>query len=999
MTSTANFPTPQWILVTRGGPQAFTTYNTSMANSSPLNAGYVTGRYAYTIYDTSGLLDANVAGYPSTAAATSIAGKGLMPWADLTQLNSAIVQANVDTLVSWRNAASSSTYASYVTTAATNNGFTRVANGDTTFLSRQELIKYAQTQNPNLTNALPYLTTFSRELNGPTWGPTTNATASGTYAYAASQYTSGSLNPRIPNPRVQATFTRNNGITAAVGEPLVKYRFPLDKLALLESVGTTYSYTDYTSDTNKIKTQIQQYFGLTLASDCSALTKIQLPSYRHWIYADRNAVGSPGIMTLDQVAQQSREPDFFELLQAGILSGSLGVPGSTTTGGIVYPSKGRNDKYPIVTGYGPQPAASPGGYLDSDDSATLETLRIGANIIDQWDADSFPTTITYAPPGAAAGSYTTAGSFNVQGIEDLPYPYAAYFNIYALNSGTYEYGTTPLPPFNFYLYFALWNPHQTPSSPVSANYPAAFRFYPYYNSAQNFQPQLTCCDSFVAGVKSAGVNGTAESWFYNDGEPSGTINGSLNNHYYVLMSSYATNSAGVTAGMPFSYSPSASANNYREPILAVPPGGVGTIGAVGAPAASVPHPFDTNVCLVLPPLNFPAAGSGSKANQNGSAINFPTTTSGPTLTAQWFVQNDIRMVMPVQYQDAAGGWHTYSTFIGMDDQYGAYANGTYYEPYSLGSTLANTSPVLSNLVYYKSDPRTYRFGLGQGSASPDVNLPAANTSGNVAGSTMPPLTSAPFLSTLPYRFDLLADNDGATPSANSYADTDGIQRWGDARNSYQPTTPTSPLFAGAAANRPVILNRPFQSVGELGYVYRDMPWKTLDLFSPSSADSALLDLFTLNDAPILAGRVNPNTPYPQVFAALISGATQSTVNNTTVSSANALSVGQAIQSTTTVSPFVTRADLVNGFMTNSAITTMSPIKTEEEAAVRSIAESSNTRTWNFMIDVIAQSGQYPASATGMDNFVVEGERRYWLHVAIDRYTGQVVDRQLEVVNE
>jgi len=67
--------------------------------------------------------------------------------------------------------------------------------------------------------------------------------------------------------------------------------------------------------------------------------------------------------------------------------------------------------------------------------------------------------------------------------------------------------------------------------------------------------------------------------------------------------------------------------------------------------------------------------------------------------------------------------------------------------------------------------------------------------------------------------------------------------------------------------------------------------------------------------------------------------------------------------------------------------------------VRSLAESSNTRTWNFMIDIVAQSGRYPATATTLDNFVVEGERRYWLHVAIDRYTGQVVDKQLEVVNE
>jgi len=196
----------------------------------------------------------------------------------------------------------------------------------------------------------------------------------------------------------------------------------------------------------------------------------------------------------------------------------------------------------------------------------------------------------------------------------------------------------------------------------------------------------------------------------------------------------------------------------------------------------------------------------------------------------------------------------------------------------------------------------------------------------------------------------------------------------------------------------VILNRPFQSVGELGYAYRDMPWKTLDLFSANSADSGLLDLFTMSDSPILAGRVNPNTPYPQVLAALISGATKSTANGT-VSSANALAIGQAITNITATTPFVTRADLVNDFMTNTAISNVSAIKTEEEAAVRAIAESANTRTWTFLIDIIAQSGRYPSTAGSLDNFVVESERRYWLHVSIDRYTGQVVDKQLEVVNE
>jgi hypothetical protein len=30
---------------------------------------------------------------------------------------------------------------------------------------------------------------------------------------------------------------------------------------------------------------------------------------------------------------------------------------------------------------------------------------------------------------------------------------------------------------------------------------------------------------------------------------------------------------------------------------------------------------------------------------------------------------------------------------------------------------------------------------------------------------------------------------------------------------------------------------------------------------------------------------------------------------------------------------------------------------------------------------------------------VEGEHHYWVHVAIDRFTGRVIDKQIEVVNE
>jgi len=52
-----------------------------------------------------------------------------------------------------------------------------------------------------------------------------------------------------------------------------------------------------------------------------------------------------------------------------------------------------------------------------------------------------------------------------------------------------------------------------------------------------------------------------------------------------------------------------------------------------------------------------------------------------------------------------------------------------------------------------------------------------------------------------------------------------------------------------------------------------------------------------------------------------------------------------------------------------------------------------------MLDVIAQVGRYPPRVTDLAKFLVEGEQHYWVHVAIDRFTGQVLDKQIEIVNE
>jgi hypothetical protein len=70
---------------------------------------------------------------------------------------------------------------------------------------------------------------------------------------------------------------------------------------------------------------------------------------------------------------------------------------------------------------------------------------------------------------------------------------------------------------------------------------------------------------------------------------------------------------------------------------------------------------------------------------------------------------------------------------------------------------------------------------------------------------------------------------------------------------------------------------------------------------------------------------------------------------------------------------------------------------QREAVMRALSDVGTARIWNLMIDVVAQTGSYPSTAQSLANFNVQCETRYWLHVAIDRFTGQIIDQNLELV--
>ncbi|MGC3989313.1 MAG: hypothetical protein QM796_06475 [Chthoniobacteraceae bacterium] len=300
-------------------------------------------------------------------------------------------------------------------------------------------------------------------------------------------------------------------------------------------------------------------------------------------------------------------------------------------------------------------------------------------------------------------------------------------------------------------------------------------------------------------------------------------------------------------------------------------------------------------------------------------------------------------------------------------------------------------------------------------------------------------------------------------SPQYYADADGVVRraMGGLVGSSASTKVGFPMaWANGGGNartdqsnsRPMILNRPFRSTGELAYTFSGTPWKNINFSMPESGDGALLDAFCVQDTndpgTLIAGRVNLNTRQTPVLQAIIAGAYEDEWNATTTAlpagsgaiaanAANAL-VKRTMDTTTKgkgplrnvselVGKWIGETDASGGGIDGSksydgfsadlwnAITSTGVLSsgTDQEkyigryqsAAVRALANCGQTRVWNLMIDVVAQTGRYPMNAASINPsnplaaFIVEGEQRYWVHVAIDRYTGEVIDKQIETIKE
>ena len=198
------------------------------------------------------------------------------------------------------------------------------------------------------------------------------------------------------------------------------------------------------------------------------------------------------------------------------------------------------------------------------------------------------------------------------------------------------------------------------------------------------------------------------------------------------------------------------------------------------------------------------------------------------------------------------------------------------------------------------------------------------------------------------------------------------------------------------------------SVGELGYVFREIPWRTIDFVSGSpsanpsspSSDYALLDVFSAYPTPpsgVRAGVINLNTRQSCVLASMLSGSPLDEAISGSITSQQATEIAQQMVSMTSTNAWTNRSQLVDLAFTN---TTLGTEKQNKESIVRALGEVGQTRTWNILIDVVAQTGRFSSgegsSPTG-SHFIVGGENRIWVSTAIDRFTGRVIDRKVEQV--
>lgn len=912
-------PVPDWYLLTGGGEKRL--------NLLTNEANPIVARYAFMIFDEGGLADLSVAGFLSKASSALIGGKGTPHFLDLRSLlrdagmSGPQAVAFNDALISWRDEGSLKRPGYPLDLLRVPFGIPgRTFSGNRQWTGRVGLTRMVRNHRSGPPDArenfLQYVGTFSRSLEQPSLAPLQAGRfgsspplirhpseggndGAGWDADSRHRNPLTRLSPPFLQVRVLTPFTRGEGERARVGEPLVNRRFPLTRLALVGHRSVA-----------KEGSEIESFFGLTRES-----------FHKPWIY--RN--GASRILTLHEVsllpAGRAREPDFIEMLKAAI------------QGGVLAPN-------------------NPSMHEDWETSLDIAVIQIAANLIDQYDADDFPTPISFAPED---------GGRILRGIEDLPYfqgvrtcvstlqpenPFEPFVPaegqapvIFKRGVGSRERKDTLI-----WQKVYLWNPHRLSKLGGDGKTSKLVRLF------------VTCDTSFSVSARQVapmkdGATVVPEIASLPNAEglkPDGE-------QFRVLLE--ASDRDAFYKPVPVGISDDPRSPRVQRGESNTLPAGV-TRDSVG------------NLVFGVGIADLFRAFSATVGTRTYSVLPSSFLIEAPPL-----------ITYRLEYLEEGSVPGESETWVAYDEK---------------KVPLVQEIPIGAFDWQYEGplnifpDPRTCRLG------------PVLQQEGQTAEE----LLSTYFVN--------------AGDSVSDYADADGVIR----RGMGAAVPGFSPLDEVA---RPRLLNRPFRNVGEIAFASSGNPWKQLDLSTTESGYAGLLDIFAVSSlelpSPLAAGRINLNTRQFPVLKAALNEASRSceTDESDPLLTAEVESLAAALLEESKRQPLRNLSELVGRWKGGAAsgvgvigsrvydgfaakITPSLVGEPARQSAVRALADMGDTKVWNLFIDVIVQTGRYPRmglgpmkgkGVAGLNAFVVEGERRAWVHVALDRLTGQLLDSQVE----
>jgi hypothetical protein len=811
---------------------------------------------------------------------------------------------------------------------------------------------------------------------------------------------------RIPAGTTSIKDWDGNDITVRPGDPLLDRRFPLSRINLFREYEEA---RQAGQDTSEIEKKIRYSFGLI--PDPLSPGRIG-----NWLYVRRVYLPSSGgsalplmrLMTLDEVVRsdirvgpsltnpntttianpldpfnEPRLPNFFELLQLGILHGEVGfvLQGNANTERQIQSAK---------------------------EEAFRFVVELGANIIDQYDEDHHPTFIRLY----AYRNYFGDNPQNrlVVGRENLPYLSELLTTGYRLTEA--EGGTPDRRRATVFVEPELWNPNQNAGEWSGA--PIQMRFIMAQGEIH----------SRIGSINTGALNRLSDpidfSLFDEETTP------------YQIRFQYPTTDTFADPKLlhsDFVDNPGTLDNRSPE-------------NTFGSPA---PHRLQG---FTFGMVDAPDSILTSEADDpDGIRRVYRTAGLNPTDLGRL-------VFFELQYLDERGAgrvWKTISAgrMTGSTQWYGYdVMSGNVYPGSGLPRHTPGGRPFTQSgeriAGHNWIDPRfPSTWGVTFNSrATPNASIRPGRFRGPssyqyffyaardpwISGVRIP---FNPGLSYADAQPDETVDNRGPYDYFGYIQAYDGVARPSDSNQpvgvmpsiNRRPSYFTNGLVASGTMpasdinneerkrDRAIFLNRPFRSVAEIGFAHYGQPFKSFDFHSHLSPVSGLLDLFSVDEAVpeggdlVVGGRFNLNQPNPVVLSALLRGAGRNPLlpGGATISPAEA--DGLAADVSTAIKkwgPFTNRGELVHaiGMETHGKISSLHPGRVKErEVIARALSSSADVRTWNLMIDLVAQSGRYPGNATTLSDFVISGEKRYWLSLSIDRFTGRVVASQLEPVYE